>query len=188
MHQQGFQRQMGVGRLVSSQERKALFVPLINRLSTAHFCFPPSFQVGIRLFVLPKSRSGKCLRFAGGQEVWSSPGRIDHTAPCPTQPRAAQPPSRTPPRRDWPVVCAGFGFDRLMQDLSGNQLISGTKSALRSGCCPVYRLPFVFENRFFYSRHVRVREIIVIPLLPKFFPGEVTWVRISLYSAIGNRV
>ena len=38
----------------------------------------------------------------------------------------------------------------------------------------------------FHSRHVR--EIIVIPLLPKFFPGEVTWVRISFCSAIGNRV
>ena len=35
LHEKGLQRQIGVGTLVSSQERRALVVPLINRLSTA---------------------------------------------------------------------------------------------------------------------------------------------------------
>ena len=35
LHEMGLQRQIGVGTLVSSQERRALAVPLINRLATA---------------------------------------------------------------------------------------------------------------------------------------------------------
>ena len=35
LHEKGLQRQIGVGTLVSSQERRALAVPLINRGSTA---------------------------------------------------------------------------------------------------------------------------------------------------------
>ena len=35
LHEEGLQRQIGVGTLVSSQERRALFVPLINRWSNA---------------------------------------------------------------------------------------------------------------------------------------------------------
>ena len=31
LHEEGLQRQIGVGTLVSSQERRALLVPLINR-------------------------------------------------------------------------------------------------------------------------------------------------------------
>ena len=40
LHEKGLQRQ-GVGTLVRSQERRAAFVPVINRLSTAGFV-PPS--------------------------------------------------------------------------------------------------------------------------------------------------
>ena len=36
LHEKGLQRQKGVGPLVGSQERRALLVPLINRLSTAY--------------------------------------------------------------------------------------------------------------------------------------------------------
>ena len=35
LHEKGLQRQIGVGTLVSSQEQRALLVPVINRLSTA---------------------------------------------------------------------------------------------------------------------------------------------------------
>ena len=35
LHDKGLQRQKGVGPLVNSQGRRALFVPVINRLSTA---------------------------------------------------------------------------------------------------------------------------------------------------------
>ena len=40
MHEKGLQRQIGVGKLVSSQEQRALLVPLINRWSTAGFVAP----------------------------------------------------------------------------------------------------------------------------------------------------
>ena len=59
LHENGLQRQIGVGTLFSSQERRALAVPLINRLSTtgqprvnrwstADFV-PPSVYIGFRL-------------------------------------------------------------------------------------------------------------------------------------------
>ena len=123
MHEKGLQRQIGVGTLVSSQGRRALAVPLVNRLSTAGQPLvnrgstadfvPPSVYIGFRLIVLPKRRPGQCLRFAGGQERGLSPGRIDPTASRPTQPRPPSPPRRAPPRPDRPVVCPGFGFDRF---------------------------------------------------------------------------
>ena len=69
-------------------------------------------RLRIRLFVLPKRRSGQFSRFAGGQEGGLSLGRIDLTASRPTQPRPASPPRRAPPRPDRPVVCSGFGFER----------------------------------------------------------------------------
>ena len=119
LHEKGLQRQISVGTLVSSQERRALAVPLINRLSTA--CQPrvnrgstadfvlQSVYIGFRLFVLPKKSPGQYLRFAGGQERGLFPVRVEQTAsrPCPTQPRPPSPPRRAPPRPDWPV-CPGF--------------------------------------------------------------------------------
>ena len=45
MCEEGLQRQIGVGTLVSCQERRTLFVPLINRWSTADFV-PPSVFPG----------------------------------------------------------------------------------------------------------------------------------------------
>ena len=46
-----YKNKKGVGPLVSSQERRALPVPVINRGSTAR-CVPPSVYIGFRLFVL----------------------------------------------------------------------------------------------------------------------------------------
>ena len=51
--EKGLQRQKGAGPLVSSQEERALLVPLLNRLSTAGFV-PPPVYIGFPLFVLPR--------------------------------------------------------------------------------------------------------------------------------------
>ena len=76
------------------------------------FGFEKSVYIEFRLFVLPKNRPGRCLRFAGGQGRGQSPGRIDSTASRPIQPRSPSPPHRAPPRPDWREVCPGFDFDR----------------------------------------------------------------------------
>ena len=100
LHEKGLQRQIGVGTLVSSQERRALAVPLINRLSaagqplvnrgsTADFV-PPSVYIGFRLFVLPKRHPGQCLRFAGKKKdgcLLAGPTRRRPVLPCPVRPR-----------------------------------------------------------------------------------------------------
>ena len=74
LHEKGLQRQIGVGTLVSSQEQRALLVPVTNRGSTgcqpvvirgstAGFV-PPPVYIGFPLFVLAKSRSQNiCLRY-----------------------------------------------------------------------------------------------------------------------------
>ena len=36
LHEKGLQRQIGIGPLVGSQERRALLVPVLNRLQTAY--------------------------------------------------------------------------------------------------------------------------------------------------------
>ena len=109
LHEKGLQRQIGVGTLVSSQERRALLVPLINRGSTARFV-PPSVYIGFPLFVLPKRRSGQLSSIA-----WRARGTFVSWANRPVGVRLPVPalPRRAPPRPDPPVVCPGFGFDRL---------------------------------------------------------------------------
>ena len=49
---------MDIGTLLSSQERRALPVALINRGSNADFV-PPSVYIGFFQFVLAKGRSGQ---------------------------------------------------------------------------------------------------------------------------------
>ena len=56
-YENGLQRQIGAGTLVSSQEQRTLLVPVINRSSTGRFV-PATVYMGFHLFVLPKSRSG----------------------------------------------------------------------------------------------------------------------------------
>ena len=106
LHENSLQRQIRVGTLVSSQERRALAVPLMNRWSIADFV-PPSVYIGFRLFVLPKRCSGKCFRFAGGHEGRLSPGGIDPTAFRPTQPRSPRSPAVRGPTRP---ACSVSGF------------------------------------------------------------------------------
>ena len=67
LHEKGLQRQIAVGTLVNSQQRRALAVPVINRLPTAGqprvnrlstACFvPPPVYIGFPLFLLAKRRS-----------------------------------------------------------------------------------------------------------------------------------
>ena len=133
LHENCLQRQIGVDTLVSSWERRALAVPLINRLPTANQSrvnresdadfVPPSVYIGFRLLVLPKRRPSpeQCLRFARAQEGGLSPGRIDPTASRPAQPRTPSPPRRAALRPDRSVRCPGFRFDKsFMQSMSGN--------------------------------------------------------------------
>ena len=116
LHEKGLQRQKGVGPLVSSQEQRALLVPLINRgnRSTAgqpRVLFPHSVYIGFRLFVLLERRSS---------DVSSMPWRVRGTLVLlgeqfcwhPVLPDPAPPPRRAP-RPDPPVVCPGFGLDKL---------------------------------------------------------------------------
>ena len=87
LHENGLQGQKGVGPLVSSQEQRALFVPRLNRLSTAHFV-PPSVYIAFRLFVFLEKRSSDVSaipwRVHGTFVSWanSSVG----TQSCPTPP------------------------------------------------------------------------------------------------------
>ena len=67
LREKSLQKIIGAGTLLSSQERRALAVPLINRWSTADFV-PPTVYMGFLLFVLSTKRPGQCLRFAGGKE------------------------------------------------------------------------------------------------------------------------
>ena len=119
LYDKDLQRQISVGTLVSSQERRALAVQLMNRLSfagqslvncgSAADFVPLSVYMGLRLFVLPKRRPGQYFRFAGGQEGGLSPCRIVPTAfrPSSIQPRPPSPPRRARPRHDWPQ-CSRF--------------------------------------------------------------------------------
>ena len=107
--------QKGAVPLVSSQERKARFVPQLNRGSNADptrilcgsnagFVLPPVY-VAFRLVVLLKRRSGQvCSMPVGGYERRLSPGRTDLSASRPARSRRAPPSRHAPPRPDAPVV------------------------------------------------------------------------------------
>ena len=92
LHEKGLQRHISGGTLVSSKERNALFVLLLNNWSSAghtlisFFCW---FEVRIRLFVIPKKNSQECSRLAGQQKRGLSPCPIDLRASRPIQPRGA---------------------------------------------------------------------------------------------------
>ena len=105
-----------VGPLVSRQERRAGFVPRINRGSTFGVV-PPSVYIGFRLFVSIFFFQGSCVRCPGSYEGKLSPGRTDPSASRPAWPRPAPLPHRAPPRPDPPVVCPGFELDRYLLKL-----------------------------------------------------------------------
>ena len=115
MHEKSLQRQKGGGPLVISQERIALFVPVINRLSTAgqpvisflhlfkwdfvcSFFWKDAQATFLRCDPLEGTRD---LCFRGEQFCWH-----------PNLPDPARPPRRAP-QPDPPVVCLGLGFDKF---------------------------------------------------------------------------
>ena len=110
LHEKGLQRQKGDGPLVSSQEQRALLVPLMNRLSTADFV-PLSVYIGFRLYVLLERRSGdlSSIDALGGAREACLLG--EQFCWHPILPDPTSPPRRAP-RHDPPVVCPGFGFDK----------------------------------------------------------------------------
>ena len=98
------QRQIGVVTLVSSQEQRALLVPVISRSSTGRFV-PATVYIRIPLFVLPKRCSGDLSSMpwrARGTVVSCANKRVG--VPC-CRARPAQPPRRAPPdpTRSWSV-------------------------------------------------------------------------------------
>ena len=63
--------------------------------------------------MLLKDRSGHCFRCPGEQQGRFSPGRIDPSESHPALPRPTPPLRRAPRRPDPPVVCPGFGLNKL---------------------------------------------------------------------------
>ena len=104
LHEQGLQRQIGGGTLVSSQERRALVVLRLNRW----FC--SSVGLHRNSFVRASGESSRRVLFDGLESKGNvqTPGRIDPSAP----PRPAVSPCAAPLR---PMVCPGFGVDRLFK-------------------------------------------------------------------------
>ena len=109
LHEKGLQRQKGVGPLVGSQERRALLVLVINRLSTADFV--PAFGLHRILFVRASGETFRRRVFdaLGGTRDACLLGALFCRRPVLPGPA---PPLRRAPRPDPPVVCPGFGFDK----------------------------------------------------------------------------
>ena len=99
MHEKGSQRQKGARPLVSIQKRRALLVPLINRWSNVVFV-SPSVDIGFRLLVLLKIRSGQVCtvpwKVRGTGVSWAK--RSVGVPCCPAPPRPAAPPRAAPTR------------------------------------------------------------------------------------------
>ena len=135
----GHVREKSDGPLVSSQERRALFVLLRNHLSTAiqprvlfsqrstyvSFFLCCSGETRERVF---DSLEGTMkANFLGAQFCWHP------VLPDPT------PPSRCTLRPDAPLVCPGFGFDRFfIKNTPGHALHE--KGLQRQKTLPVFSL------------------------------------------------
>ena len=160
-----YRDKIGVGTLVSSQERRALAVPLINRLSTAgqprvnHESTAGQPLISfLHRFTWDFVRS--CFRRAVQDSVFDSlegkkEGRFlaGSTRRRPVLPRLAppSPPRRAPPRPDWPVVCSGFGFDRYLYALLRTCTELRTTAMRRTTTCLDLNLYYVLPRIIFKS-------------------------------------
>ena len=111
LHEKGLQWQIGVGTLVSSQERRALAAPLIKNLLTAgQMRINRWFRSGIGLHRISLVRASEdtfnTIRWRARSRVLSKPNRPDDD--CPTQPRLPSPPGLASPRSDGLAVCPDF--------------------------------------------------------------------------------
>ena len=144
LHESGLRRQIGVGPLVSSQERRAAVVPRINRLSTADkpqvnrwFC--SSINLHGLSCVCASGESFRTVVFdalGGGQEGRLFPGRTDlpiGVPSYPAPPRPAAPPCAVPPRpargmfQDWTrqiLFIHGFAREFLLAYMHPRLLLS----------------------------------------------------------------
>ena len=129
LHEKGLQRQMGVGPLVSSQERKALMAPVVNRLSNGDFV-PPSVLSTISLVRAPEESLRTVFSICWGARgrVVSWPDRPNGVQCYPAPPLS--PPRRAPPRPERPVVCPGIGLNNSLTELLGAEDPLGVKSSL----------------------------------------------------------
>ena len=107
LHEKGLQRQIGIGPLVRSQERRALAVPQVNHWLCSYIglnggflnsCFPKK-RCKIALFDALEGKRDCC--FLG--EPFNR---------RPVLPGTPAPARRATPRPDPPVVYPGFGFDK----------------------------------------------------------------------------
>ena len=114
LHEKGLQRQKSAGPLVSSQEERALLVPLINRGSTGDeprvnrgFCFP----IGLHRISLVRA-SGETFkrRVFDALEGTRKDGPLGEQFCWHTVLSDPVPPPRRAFRRDTPVVCPVFGL------------------------------------------------------------------------------
>ena len=114
---------MGVGTLISSQERRALAVPVINCGSTADFVLPSVYKRFL-LLLLGKGSSGQLSTI-----LWRAGGTVGFVAKrpvgilfCSDPPRHAAPPCSSPtrPARDifgfWIRPVPGHAFhEKVLQ-------------------------------------------------------------------------
>ena len=98
LHQKGLQKQIAVGTLVSSQQRRALAVPRLNHWSTAgqplvKLCFvPPLVCIGFPFFsCLRRNVQNSCLWYPGGLEGRLPSRPTEMSAPWFAQLRPAPP-------------------------------------------------------------------------------------------------
>ena len=118
LHEKGLQRQIGVGTLVSSQEQRALLVPVIKTgrkvLVVNRMLCSPNGLHGISLVraseELFRTVVFDALGGARDGRVLCEQSRRRPILPGP--PRPAAPPCAARP--DPPVVCPGFGFDKFL--------------------------------------------------------------------------
>ena len=110
LHEKGLQKQIGVGTLVSSQERRALFVllinhgsaadkPVVNRWSTAGFV-PPSVLNTNEIVRASEETFRTVFSIRWGARGWvvSWPDRPNGVPSFPAPPRPAPPPCAAPTR------------------------------------------------------------------------------------------